>query len=120
MPIKTMFWSFPYTNNDLHIFRGHNSPRLDERLVTFSPPVPPATDDVMKSLAQYVADGTAAGDLDVTVKFTPRFNGTDDGHTTDADFLGLRVEDDTGVVRVQQALPATRKNNFILECTVTN
>ena len=120
MPIKTMFWSFPYTNDDLHIFRGANSPRLDERLVVFSPPVPPATDDVMKSLAQYVADGTAAGDLDVTVKFTPRYNGTDDGHTTDADFLGLRVEDDTGVVRVTSALPATRKNNFILECTVTN
>jgi hypothetical protein len=111
MPITRMFW-FGGGGHDIHVLRGQSS--LDLTLAAlhfFAPPSPP--------------EGTPARNYlnatpDVTLTFTPRFKGAQQGTNYVGDGNGITVDMSTGIVTVTAGTPVNRKNNFIMEVVAKN
>ncbi|MCP5102074.1 MAG: hypothetical protein GY950_01780, partial [bacterium] len=73
-------------------------------------------DNTVQSARAYLFDPVNAGDVDL--KFTPLFKGTPSGNVYSGH--GIHVELTTGTVSVDAAVPAVKKNNFMMEVEAEN
>jgi hypothetical protein len=104
MSITRIAWAVGY-EQDIHVVAGQKTRTLNDVLYIFD-----STTPTKGRLANaYI------GQAHPTVSLT--FNGLFKGAPN---ALGIHVDDKTGQVSVDAALPAVRKNNFIIEVTVTD
>jgi hypothetical protein len=106
MPIRNMFWARGW-DRDIHLMRGGVCPSLSDRALFFQRP-----DGTTDFAATYLA-----ATPDVTLRFRPRFRGTQTNDVFHGQ--GLTVDTTTGAIIVSlfQPLP---KRNFIIEVTATD
>ncbi len=114
MPINNIFWSGD-KQNDIHVIAGQSFLDLTTAHLAFAKVNPDGT--ITNQFAKtYLNDASNAND--VTLTFKPLFKGAVAGDNFSGH--GITVNTKTGVVTVVAALPAPRKNNFIMEAVAVS